>query len=86
MKMDRLRKRLNDQKVPTEIIDFIESCLREKETVEVEKEGKKVEDKQKSRISWEDVYLHPLFKGELTHVAREVGGKNILLTIKTKAN
>ena len=53
--------------------------------MEVEKEGKKVEDKQKSRISWEDVYLHPLFREELRQVAREVGGRNILMDIKNKA-
>ena len=44
MKMNDLVKKLNDMKVPSEMIQFIEGCLREKESVEVEKEGKMVED------------------------------------------
>ena len=67
------------------MIAFIEGCLREKETVEVEKDGKIVVDRERSRFSWEEVYLHPLFEGELTHIPRQVAGRDILLTIKTYA-
>ena len=85
MKMERLRKKFEDKNISAEIIKFIELCLMEKESVEVEKEGKMVEDPERSRLSWEDVYLHPLFKGEFNHIVREVVGSNILLTIKTYA-
>ena len=57
----------------------------EKESVEVEKEGKMVEDPERSRLSWEDLYLHPLFGEEFKHIVREVVGSNILLNIKTYA-
>ena len=57
----------------------------EKESVEVEKDGKMVEDPERSRLSWEDLYLHPLFGEEFKHIVREVVGSNILLTIKTYA-
>ena len=85
MKMERLRKKFEDKNISAEIIKFIELCLMEKESVEVEKDGKMVEDREKSRMSWEDAYLHPLFKGEFNHFVREVVGSNILLTIKTYA-
>ena len=45
MKMDRVKKKLKDKNVSAEIIKFIELCLMEKESVEVEKDGKTVEDK-----------------------------------------
>ena len=83
--MDKLRKKLEEKNVSAEIIKFIELCLMEKESVEVEKDGKMVEDPERSRLSWEEVYLHPLFKGEFKHIVREVVGSNILLTIKTYA-
>ena len=83
--MDKVATKLSDKNVPAEIIKFIEGCLREKESVEVEKDGKMVEDPERSRLSWEDLYLHPLFKGEFKHIVREVMGSNILLTIKTYA-
>ena len=57
----------------------------EKESVEVEKDGKMVEDPERSRLSWEEVYLHPLFGGEFSEIVKEVVGINILLTIKTYA-
>ena len=65
--------------------EFIKGCLKEKETVYMNKNGKEVEDPSQSRFSWEEVYLHPLFKGEFNHFVREVVGSNILLTIKTYA-
>ena len=67
------------------MINFLEACLRENESVYIEKEGKNVEDPQKSRLSWEEVYLHPIFKGQFDQIAREVAGSTILLTMKTKA-
>ena len=67
------------------MIQFIEGCLREKERVEMEKDGRKVEDPKKSRFSWEEVYLHSLFRGEFNHIPRQVSGSSILLTIKTNA-
>ena len=45
-----------------------------------------MEDYEKSRLSWEKVYLHPLIGGEFTSIPREVIGRNILLTIKTTAD
>ena len=42
-------------------------------------------DPSESRMSWEEVYLHPLFKGELSYIAREVAGSSILLSMKTFA-
>ena len=66
--------------------EFIKGCLKEKETVYMkDSDGTEVEDPSQSRFSWEEVYLHPLFKGEFKHVVREVVGSNILLTIKTYA-
>lgn len=67
------------------MIKFIESCLREKETVYIKKDGKEVEDPSKSRLSWEQVYLHPLFNKELIEIPRNVAGGEILLNIKTSA-
>ena len=67
------------------MIEFIEACLREKESVWVEKEGRQVEDPLKSRISWEQLYLHPIFKGQFDQIVREVAGSTILLTMKTNA-
>ena len=85
MKMDKVKKKLKDKNVSDDIIKFIELCLMEKESVEVEKEGKMVEDPERSRLSWEDLYLHPLFGEEFKHIVREVVGSNILLNIKTYA-
>ena len=67
------------------MIEFIEACLREKESVWVEKEERQVEDPLKSRISWEQLYLHPIFKGQFDQIVREVVGSTILLNMKTKA-
>ena len=86
MKMDKVIQKLKDKNVPVEIIKFVELCLKEKESVEVEKEGKMVVDLNKSRISWEDIYLHPLFEGKFKHIVREVAGQDILLTLKTNAD
>ena len=44
MNMDKVKNKLKEKNVPDEIINFIESCLREKQTVEVEIEGKKIVD------------------------------------------
>ena len=44
-----------------------------------------MEDPLKSRLSWEDVYLHPLFKGEFHDIARSVGGSEILRTLMANA-
>ena len=44
-----------------------------------------MEDPLTSRLSWEAVYLHPIFKGQFTQLIRETAGSEILLTIKTYA-
>ena len=67
------------------MIKFLEACLRENESVYIEKEGKNVEDPQKSRLNWEEVYLHSIFKGQFDQIVREVAGSIILLTMKTNA-
>ena len=59
--------------------------MRENESVYIEKEGKNVEDPQKSRLSWEEVYLHPIFKGQFDQIVREVAGNTILLSMKINA-
>ena len=53
---------------------FLEGCLREKETVYMNKDGKEVIDPSKSRFSWEEVYLHPLFNKELIDIPRKAAG------------
>ena len=63
MKMDKINENLKTKGVSQLMIEFLEACLRENESVYIEKEGKNVEDPQKSRLSWEEVYLHPIFKG-----------------------
>ena len=85
MNVEKLQKKLMQRGVPTEIIEFIQHCLREKEFVEVETEGRKVIDYEQSRLSWEEVYLHPLFNGEFIEVVREVDGSNILLDLRANA-
>ena len=59
--------------------------MKENELVYIEKEGKNVEDPQKSRLSWEEVYLHPIFKGQFDQIVREVAGNTILLSMKINA-
>ena len=84
---EKLRNKLKERNVPEEMIEFLEACLRVEQTVEKQlQSGKKVEDYEKSRLSWERVYLHPLFGGQFTSIPREVVGRNILLTIKTTAD
>ena len=53
---------------------FLEGCLREKETVYMNKDGKEVIDPSKSRFSWEEIYLHPLFYKELIDIPRKAAG------------
>ena len=67
------------------MINFLEACLKENESEYIEKEGKQVEDHQKSRLSWEQVYLHPIFKGQFDQIVREVAGNTILLSMKINA-
>ena len=38
-----------------------------------------------SRLSWEEVFLHPLFNGEFIGIVREVDGSNILLNLRANA-
>ena len=38
-----------------------------------------------SRLSWEEVFLHPLFNGEFVEIVREVDGSNILLDLRATA-
>lgn len=52
MKMDKLRKKLKQKGVPAQMSQFIESCLREKESVEIEVDGRMVEDASRSRLGW----------------------------------
>ena len=85
MDMDKLQNKLKERKVPKEIIEFIKHCLREKELVEVETEGGKVIDYEQSRLSWEEVFLHPLFNGEFIGIVKEVDGSNILLNLRANA-
>lgn len=42
-------------------------------------------DPKKSRFSWEDVYLNPLFSKDLIGIPREAAGSEIFLTLKTSA-
>jgi hypothetical protein len=64
MDMKKVNEKLADKNIPSVMVSFLEECLREKETVEVTLEdGRKVEDPTKSRLSWEEVYLHSLFAG-----------------------
>ena len=56
-----------------------------KGSVEIEVDGRMVEDPSRSRLGWEDIYLHDIFEGELNYVPRQVTGSNILLSIKTNA-
>ena len=44
MKMDKIDENLKQKGVPGYIIKFLEACLRENESVYIEKEGKQVED------------------------------------------
>ena len=44
MKMEKLQNHLMERKVPKEIIDFVKQCLREKEIVEKESDGRKIID------------------------------------------
>ena len=85
MDMKKLEKKLMERNVPKEIIEFIKHCLREKELVEVETEGGKVIDYEQSRLSWEEVFMHPLFNGEFIGIVKEVDGSNILLNLRASA-
>ena len=38
-----------------------------------------------SRLSWEEVFLHPLFNGEFIGIVKEVDGSNILLDLRVNA-
>ena len=38
-----------------------------------------------SRLSWEEVFLHPLFNGEFIEIVKEVDGSNILLDLRASA-
>ena len=38
-----------------------------------------------SRLSWEEVFLHPLFNGEFIEIVKEVDGSNILLNLRASA-
>ena len=96
MNMEKLEKKLMERKVSDklellklkEIIEFIQHCLREnelEEKVEKETDGKKVIDYKEPRLSWEEVFLHPLFNGEFIGIVREVDGSNILLDLRASA-
>ena len=85
MNVEKLQNKLIERNVPKEIIEFIKHCLREKELVEVETEGGKVIDYEQSRLSWEEVFMHPLFNGEFIGIVREVDGSNILLNLRASA-
>ena len=36
-------------------------------------------------MSWEEVFLHPLFNGEFIGIVKEVDGSNILLNLRANA-
>ena len=96
MDMEKLQNKLMERKVSDklellklkEIIEFIQHCLREnelEEKVEKETDGKKVIDYKEPRLSWEEVFLHPLFNGEFIGIVKEVDGSNILLDLRASA-
>jgi hypothetical protein len=76
---------LNEKHISAEVIDLLEGCLREKEIVEKNVDGKMITDPDRSRFGLEDIYLHPVFGRELNYIPQEIGGSNILLTAKILA-
>jgi hypothetical protein len=52
MEMEKVRNKLNEKNVPAEMVTFLEQCLREKESVQMMENGRKVEDPNHSRLSW----------------------------------